>query len=189
MNSATLEYIRTHPDASPKEIVAALAANFATVKDIDRKAMAAYLISNGIVLRFDAALASLPVELAGGIQLLQKANDWGLDYFGTSDVTVAAQVVGLAGGLTQEGVLKPEEFDAVIALGGGFRYDHDLTEAEVQAELDAYAAEQADESARAADQAVKQAMRSWLHNGYNSILAAIETGATDKAELLKRFEV
>ena len=166
-----------------------LNANFATVQNIDRKALAAYLISNGIALRFDAALASLPAELAGGIQLLQKANDWGLDYFGTSDATVAAQVVGLAGGLLQAGVLQQAEFDTVIALGGGYLYDHDLTEAEVQAELDAYAAEQAAEAARAADQAAKQTMRGWLNNGYNSILAAIEAGETDKAELLKRFSV
>lgn len=149
MNSATRDYIRDHA----QDGAAAIAAGLAADQRFQRRIYADDL--NGlfgaqplIPLKMKDAVQNFPrteqtmLMLAGIDRLLETARLGGqAGWLGTDIAEYAAQVRMFAPAVVQAKVLKQPEVDALLALGGGFLYDRELTEGHVQEVLDALAAE------------------------------------------------
>lgn len=156
---------------SAAEVSELLATDFRTVRNLDRKLLAAYLLTAGLFERLDAVRVNeaVPVELRIGLNKLFFTLQSGIDYLGTHDSSdVASQGELLLSGLAQVGTLTQEEKDAILALGGGYLLER-LTAEEVRAYWEEYDAQ---ETAAAAEAAVRQA----LADGYNAAVAAVDLG-------------
>jgi hypothetical protein len=179
MTPATLTFLREHRSAmAPAEIAAALAADFATAGTLDRKALAAYLLAAGLSGSFRVAResADTPEPIREALLLLQDIVTSGIDYVETNRPEFGAQMAQLLGGLQAAGLVDAGNVAALIGLAGGYRYDR-LSEAEIVVEFAAEVAE-----------AALIALRQRAAAGYNGVVAAIDGGETDHAQLAKVFQ-
>ena len=175
MNTAThtlLTTLRVQGKTAP-EVSSLLAADFRTTTNLDRKGLAAHLLTTGLYDRLDDARASLdlPAPLRSGISKLFFTLQSGIDYLGTHDsLEVASQAEQLLGALVLLGVLMPEEKDGVLALGGGYLLER-LTAEEIEASW-------------AADDRREQtlALRQQVADGYNAAMALLEQAASTGQE-------
>lgn len=178
MNAATLAYIRQHPDDTAAEIVASLAADFATARNIDRKTLAAHLLATGLTLRFRTARDNqdVPEQIRGALYLLNDIVTSGIDYVETTSPVHGATMAQLLGGLQAAGLVSADEAAALIGLGGGYRYERP-NEAQVE-DARALITLEAEEAAltvwvEEARQRVEQAL--------NAFRTAVQEGRTDVA--------
>ena len=179
MNPTTLEYLRAHQNEEPEALAAALAADYATVRPIDRKALAAYLLSSGLVVPFRLAREHPETSepLRQGLLLIQDIVASGIDSVGTDDPAKGAQMAQLLGGLQQAGLIGPEHAAEFLALGGGYRYER-LTVDEVEEQLTQFSVE-----------AARAERQRWADEGYGRVLGRLshtETVPTE-AELVTLF--
>lgn len=170
MNSATREYIRAHAQDGAAAIAKALAADFSTANNIDRKALAALLLSAGLNSRFRQAREhpETPAPIVEGLWTLQDIVTSGIDYIETRSPGHGASMAQLLGGLQLAKLLSADEAAQLIALAGGYQYERDLSVEQVQEALDAIAAEE-----------VETDLRQRLAAGYNTAVAAVDAGERD----------
>jgi hypothetical protein len=124
-------------------------------------------LSAGLTSRFRLALQreDVPAPILEALHTLQDIVASGIDYVETTHPAHGEAMTQLLAGLQMVGLLDAEEAAQLLALGGGYRYDHDLTEAHV----DAFRAEAAlTAQIEAGRQRVEQAM--------NACRSALEAG-------------
>src|SRR5687767_4733754 len=116
INGNTHQFIIEHPELSAEEIVALAQADYSRDKKIDRKELAAYMLTRNLTTRMRVAMSQIPdnapeqqLQLKYGIQKVLDLVFSGIDYVDTTKTEIASEVSTLLEAMTGVGILTEPE--------------------------------------------------------------------------------
>lgn len=199
MTPQTAAYLRAHRSDTPADLLAALAADVTTARNILTDHLSGYLttISTGlfgVFLAYRAGTLPAPYEplrmafaqldyILTNLRGVVQDGELVGGYVRTTGQEIALQMEAMLAGLRQAGLLSEQDANGFRALGGGYALDKDLTEEDLTDFLAALDAE----DAAAAEAEAAHALRVRCANAFNATVTLVEGGETDWDLLAARF--